>query len=177
MERRLLCSASVRIFAYMRVRAVAALAASVALGGCSLLFVKGPTREPAGHTGCTRAQTLPILDFAGALAGAYTAEGLHIETRGKSSPLYEDGPAMVILAGAAALAVSGLVGVRRTDACKRVQEAEELARIMRPLGAARTRASGGDPWLAAGPPPEGFTSAPPQPVPPDAGAAGTEVGP
>jgi hypothetical protein len=163
----------------MHLRPVAALVATaLAVSSCSVAFVDAPpaTRPVTGEIECTTGQTYPVLDFVGAGALAYVAIGTH-EDRVDSKPIYKDTTAMILLAGGAVALASGLVGMKRVAECRRLKEEVELKRAMRPFQASSLPPPGRDPWLGAGPPPEGFTAAPAPLAPSPDGGTGAEVGP
>jgi hypothetical protein len=142
-----------------------------------VLFVKEPSSHPADDTACTSSQTLPLLDFGATFVLAELAVGVSSD-RGESPGLSRDLAVAAMAAGAVGTVISGVVGMRRTAACRRWNETLELKRAMRPFETPRARVArsdaGVDPWLSAGPPPEGF---PPPPPAPDGGTGGPEVGP
>jgi hypothetical protein len=163
----------------MHLRPVAALVATaLALSSCSMAFVDAPpaTRPVTGEVDCTSGQTYPVLDFVGAGALAYVGIGTHSDLV-ESRPIYKDTTAMLLLAGGAVALASGLVGMKRVGQCRRLKEEVELKRAMRPFEGRTAPTPGRDPWLAAGAPPEGFTTAPAPMVPAPDGGAGAEVGP
>ena len=143
-----------------------------------MAFVDAPpaTRPMTGEIDCTAGQTYPVLDFVGAgLLGSFAISTNDKRTDGL--PIYKDAPAMIMVAGGAVALASGLVGMKRVGECRRLKEEVELKRAMRPFQAPSLPTPGRDPWLGAGPPPEGFTAAPAALAPSPDGGAGAEVGP